>query len=713
MEKLTVHMIGNAHLDPVWQWRWPAGVDEALATCRSACDLLDEYPDIYFTRGEAWVHQQIQQLHPSLFARIVEHVRNGRWRIVNGWWIQPDCNLPGAASFRKNTEIGHAYFKKEFGVECTVGYNVDSFGHSAYLPVFLLEGGMNSYVFMRPDKNEKVLPGNLFKWSSPSGDSVTAFRISRAYCSTTLDHLKQNLDETIQDANREVGHVMCFYGVGDHGGGPTREQIEWILENRNYADDIELIFSHPRMFFDAVCETGIELPEVIGELQHHSVGCYTVIHKVKQELRKAESLAIQAGLMLETYPDNSDVKMQDDLDDAWQRILFNQFHDIAGGASIKSAYDDAFSELGYAKTVCRDIIVKLTRRATIELPPAELQRVMLTNASQYPFNGFVKYEPWMEPEDVSILDENGDVVPTQRITAEAAVEDRMALLIKTEIPPAETRVYSIEKKAPPEISSSLSADEAGISNKSLVAGLSDTGIGSIKLTEDSVPIIDNGGIRLIVLNDSSDTWSHGITEYREEFAGEFRSNTSWRIIENGPLIISMINNFEFNGSVLTWIITLCKDEPILHMRLHLNWVGTQKLIKLLVPPAFSPVSRYDDVPGGEIEREMDGKEYPIHNYIALSGKQNALAVISRDIFGADVQRNGMIRSTLLRTPYYAHHTPFEIPETHAYPVTDQGTHEYEISIMAMKSLDRQLIANEIQRHKYPVWISETTAGMRS
>src|SRR3546814_17436631 len=91
---VTVHLIFNAHIDPVWLWPWQSGMDEALATCRSACDRLDHNKDLIFTRGEAWVYDVVERLDPDLFGRIMKHVATGRWEITGGWWIQPDCNLP-------------------------------------------------------------------------------------------------------------------------------------------------------------------------------------------------------------------------------------------------------------------------------------------------------------------------------------------------------------------------------------------------------------------------------------------------------------------------------------------------------------------------------------------------------------------------------------------------------------------------------------------
>ena len=141
---LTVHMVSNAHLDPVWLWHWQRGADEALATCRVACDLLDEYADLHYCRGEAWVYEQVRVLAPDLLERVRNHIRSGRWEVVNGWWVQPDCNLPTLDAIRASARLGHAWFREHLGVESIpVAYNVDSFGHGAYLPRAIVDAGQS------------------------------------------------------------------------------------------------------------------------------------------------------------------------------------------------------------------------------------------------------------------------------------------------------------------------------------------------------------------------------------------------------------------------------------------------------------------------------------------------------------------------------------------------------------------------------------------
>ena len=153
MTTVTVHMIGNAHLDPVWLWRRADGVDTALATARSACDRMDEYPDFAFTCAGSWFYRQVEEIDPDLFERIRQRVGEGRWQLVGGMVVQPDCNLPSEEGFRQQFRIGQGYYRTRFGRTTTVGYNVDSFGHGPYVPRFLREAGIDAYTFMRPGPN--------------------------------------------------------------------------------------------------------------------------------------------------------------------------------------------------------------------------------------------------------------------------------------------------------------------------------------------------------------------------------------------------------------------------------------------------------------------------------------------------------------------------------------------------------------------------------
>ncbi len=170
MPNRTVHLICQAHIDPVWLWPWTAGVDEVLNTCASMCDFLDRHPEVIFTRGESWVYEQVRRHDPTLFRRIVRHIRAGRWSPVGGWFIQPDCNLPGEEGLHQQIELGRAWFEKHVGSFPRVAYNVDSFGHTAALPEIMRAHGQDCYVFMRPMKEERALPSRVFRWRGYAGE---------------------------------------------------------------------------------------------------------------------------------------------------------------------------------------------------------------------------------------------------------------------------------------------------------------------------------------------------------------------------------------------------------------------------------------------------------------------------------------------------------------------------------------------------------------
>ena len=729
--KLTVHMIANAHLDPVWLWTWPQGVDEALATCRAACDLLDEYGDLHVTRGEAWVHAQVERLAPDLFARIRAHVEAGRWHIVNGWWVQPDCNLPGAESFRMQGRIGGRWFRERLGAEVSVGYCVDSFGHCATLPRFLREAGMDSYVFLRPGPHEMELPANLFTWRAPAsaggptGEAVTTFRITPGYTCWTVPALEKSIARAIEDASPGIGHTMCFFGIGDHGGGPTRAQVEWIRAHAQFAGDVHLRFSHPRAFFDAVAASGAALPLVEGELQHHAIGCYSVVREVKCQVRRAEDLAIQAACALERRPDadaGRDADAARRLESAWKKILFNQFHDILAGTSIAPAYEHARDELGLAKTVAREIVVDATRREIAQLPPCPRQRLHLVNLSERAFRGHLEFEPWIgEPVPpaawpaaeaaVRLVDEGGAAVPCQRLRQHAAAAKPLRVVFPTQIDAGGSRTFELRRDSAPAAASPFRVEGAAVSGPDLALDLDATGIAAVRYPGLAAPPLGPGGVRVSAFEDRSDTWSHGLVAYDGPEAGVFRTDSPWRVIENGPLQVTMANDLALGASTLHWRVLLRAGEPVVRMRLRLHWHGRREVVKLLVPAGFAPRARVDGCPGGRIRRQCKGREWPVFDFVTLEGDGAFLALISADAYAADVGPDGLVRLTLLRSPFYAHHIPFEAAPEDGFPVTDQGVHEYEIALLAAPRAAWDEVEREVHQQTQPVWIGETTAGM--
>ncbi|MBQ6528394.1 MAG: hypothetical protein IJI38_07710 [Clostridia bacterium] len=232
---MKVHIILNSHLDPAWLWNKEQGMDEVVATARTACDLLNDYPEIFITRGEAWFYEVLEFCAPDIYERVKKHVASGRWQVVGNWYIQPDCNQPSPESFAMQAEVSRDIFAR-LGARPTVGYNVDSFGHAATLPDFYRACGVDSYIMMRPSTREMPLPGHLFLWESPGGSRIAVARLKRYQTTGAPENLPDTIDVALTTATPGIDHCLCFVGVGDHGGAHDNEGgffLDCIALNRN------------------------------------------------------------------------------------------------------------------------------------------------------------------------------------------------------------------------------------------------------------------------------------------------------------------------------------------------------------------------------------------------------------------------------------------------------------------------------------------------
>ena len=244
----TLHLICNAHLDPMWLWELQEGAAEAISTFRVAAEFCERFGGFVFNHNEALLYRWIEEYEPNLFARIRELVKNGSWHIMGGWFLQPDCNMPAGESLARQIIEGRRYFQEKFGVSPTVAVNVDSFGHTRGLVQILKKSGFDAYLFCRPKQEDCPLPSDDFIWLGYDGSKVLAHRAS--------DHYRSEYggaDEKIEDwirlhPNKSEGLVL--WGVGNHGGGPSRIDLQKIQALMEQNTGFELLHSTPEAYFE-------------------------------------------------------------------------------------------------------------------------------------------------------------------------------------------------------------------------------------------------------------------------------------------------------------------------------------------------------------------------------------------------------------------------------------------------------------------------------
>lgn len=705
----VVHMIGNAHIDPVWLWRWPEGYAEARATFWSAIHRLEEYDDFVFTCNQIALVAWVEEADPALFAAIRERVADGRWVFAGGWWVEPDCNVPHGESFCRQGLYGQRYLREKFGVTARAGLNADPFGHHANIPQILAGQGMTSYCFLRPGPHENELPGPVFWWESPDGSRVLACRIPHEYCGPRAD-IVHHTEKAVAQLPPGLTTAMVFYGVGNHGGGPTRANLDSIRDLDAGGSLGRLTCSTPERYARELLAStgdGAELPVWRGDLQRHAAGCYAAHSDIKTWTRRAEHALLAAEKWAAvatiaggaTYP-------RDELTRAWKQVLFNQFHDILPGTAIAPAYEDARDQLGEARAIARRVsnLARQTLARDVDVPFIEgTQPVLVFNPLPWPVRDEVEVELALPDGPDRVLDDAGATVPSQPIQPDATMSDRnrRRLAFPVELPALGYRLYRIApgprsgaaQPSPAGAEATGSQDPPVLENPHLRVEV-DPATGWLRRlldrhTGQDLIASGDGSDRphTVVSDDPTDTWGHRVVSYVA--AGQPFRCRSVRLVENGPVRSVLRVESRFGDSSLREDLILGGDARHLEIRVRLDWREQLRLLKLRIPTALARVTATYEIPYGHLVRPADSAEQPGQSWVDLSGNlpdgsAAGLSVIT-DVKSAydvgDRETGADLGITAVRSPAYAWHDPRELDADATYRYQDQGPHEFSYLLL--------------------------------
>ena len=690
MKDKTLHMIGNAHIDPVWLWRWQEGFHEVKASFRSALDRMKEFEDFLFVSSSAVFYEWVEKSDPEMFEEIKARVAEGRWEIVGGWWLQPDCNIPSGESFVRQALYGQRYFQEKFGVTAKVGYNVDSFGHHGMLPQLLKKSGLDYYVFMRPSPHEKGLPGRLFWWASDDGSRVLTYRIPFEYCTWGKD-LEKHVRRCTGELREPVNELMCFYGVGNHGGGPTRENLESIRRLNKNPDFPKLVFSSPERYFHEVESKDWTLPTVHDELQHHASGCYAAHSSVKRWNRRAENLLVSAEKWATVAQFVTGQPYPDDLAHAWKGVLFNQFHDILAGTSLESAYDDARDLYGEALAIAARAQNYALQSLAWNIDIVEQEGVkplVVFNPHAWEITQTVELESGRLKANERLVDENDAEVPLQTVQSEATAGGRARLAFTANLPSLGYRTYRLvpQPEPVPNAFPTVQASDHVLENAILRLELNpETGcILSLRDKTANVEVFAGPAARAVVTEDNSDTWGHNVFKFDREI-GSFRAQ-SLKLVEHGPVKSTIRVVSVYGDSSLVQDITLYPQGRQIDIAATLDWREAHRLLKLRFPVNVHFMRATFEIPYGHIERFANGEEEPGQSWVDVSGTARdsgdlygfSLLNDSKYSFDVNVRDIGM---TVARSPIYAHHDPLVPDPAGHYSYLDQGLQRFKYSLV--------------------------------
>ena len=719
-----VYMIGNAHLDPVWFWHWQEGLQEVKATFRSALDRMNESPDFIFTCACAAYYQWVEKNDEEMFEEIRARVREGRWVIVGGMWIQPDMNVPGGESMARHFLYSQRYFKEKFGVMAVVGYNVDSFGHQGSMPRLYRHGGIGAYVWMRPSAAENPrIPIGPMMWEGVDGTAIPAYHIFDEY--TCFHDVARKIEENCTRAQALKLPTMCLYGVGNHGGGPTVENLREIDACRR--ENPAITYASPNDYFQRLRESNPSLPLWRGELQHHASGCYSTHSKSKRLHRRAENDLLR----MEKFAVLSQIRTGHRQEEAfvrraWENLLFNEFHDIMGGCSAESALDAAIIQLEESVSIAAREENAALQRISWQVDTSKgLESALRSKEEDWSFWGIrgrgtpvVVFNPH-EFEAVgtvqvgrpvrSVRDESGNPVACQRVRAERTNgADSFDSIFRAKVPGLGHRLYWMfleegENGSGP----SVSARQNILENEHIRVEIDGvTGCAASLMDKHTGVDVMADPARCAVMNiELVDTWAHNVFTFDREMHS-FEA-IRMEILECGPVRAAIRVDSVCASGEMTQIYTLYGDSRQVDVQVRLRMKEGHRMGKLCLPTRYADGRDVAEIAFAAIERSASGEEEPCQRWIAMQGSTGGLAVLNDGKYSYSAQ-NGELRLTFANTSIYADHYGQNHRDAACrYMDLDEQTFHYALLPYAGSWRDQALHRRASLMHQNLVWVVET------
>jgi len=710
-KQYVIHLIGHAHIDINWLWGW----EETVQVCRRDFDtvtrLMKEYPDFCFSQSQAVTYKTVEERFPQLFKKIKQRINEGRWDVTSSAWVEGDLNMANGEAIVRQILYGKRYVKQKFGVEPKVCWEPDTFGHPWSIPQILKKSGIDYYYFMRCGRGAP-----MFWWEGPDGSRVLAFNsVYNAFINP------KELAELSKDFKRRFGteKAMFVYGVGDHGGGPTREDIKMARNLNEKAVFPHLKFSTTREFFKTISEEELNLPVVKDELNFIWDGCYTTHGDIKEHNRKcerhlldAEVIGSIAKLLGSSYPD---------LTNGWEKTLFNQFHDILPGSAIGASYE-------YSNKLAKEV-EKKTEKIIFNSLSEVVKNVQIKSKGLpiFVFNPLA----WERDDIVSIaLSENTFTSPIVKDEKEniypVQILKGKLLFIAQKVPSLGYKVFYITEGKREEdyilkntftlenefFTLEIDGESGTIAslydkrNRKAVMKRQRDGATLPEKIESTTPIMNNLLQVLYELPHSMSAWRIGPISSTKNLI----TNPEIKIISSGPVVGEIRVKHKLNNSTITQDICLYKGLPRIDFITNIDWqevadCNTEApMLKVSFTPILNKTEATFEIPFGHIERIADGREMPALQWVDVSDNFYGVSLLSDTKYGFDINGNTM-RMTLVRTSYE--------PD----PRADVGEHNFKYALYphkgSWKSADTVKRGYELNHPLIAMPVSSREGGLPS
>jgi alpha-mannosidase len=677
IKKYHISHIGNAHIDMAWLWQYPETIEVTRQTFKAALENMHKMPFFKFTHGQAQSYEWIEKYYPDIFTEIKNFVKEGRWEPIGGSWVENDLNMSSGEFTLRQYLYGKRFFFEKFGTDVNIGYSPDTFGHPESLPSILRTCGIDKYIFFRPYEEEK-----LFNWKSKEGSVVLAHRPAgwfTSYDSWNRSNIvpDKNYYNTIfeTDSTFNLKNNLHFYGVGDHGGGPTLKEIEHIT----FLDSLK---AYPSNSFNTVEEyykslniSELKIDTFRGEMNPVFEGCYTSQAKMKRLNRQAEYLLPMTEMFSVISEKFGNPYSYDELNTSWKKVLFNQFHDILPGSAVSAVYNDASRDYDTVFTTCIRILKNSFRSLAMNINTKtmvhDLIPVVVFNNLNWKRNAPVEMVIKKEPgiNSVKVYDDKNKEISSQII--ENGSNEIHFIFIASDVPSIGYRTYwlklfknektDIIQQNPKNNNSwqlenmfyKVSIDQYSGS----VYSIYDKKLKTELLAESSL------GNEFQLQNDGGNAWEIKLSSEPEPII----SPKSIKIIEDSKVRKIIRVEYQFSESTFFQDIILYYELPIIYFKYKIDWHERGKILKIKFPTSLTDVHSESEIPFSSIIRKSDGCEMVHQKYFNILNDEMGITFLNDSKYGCSIS-DSVVYLTALRSP--------SDPD----PNADMGLHEFSYGI---------------------------------
>jgi len=691
-----IRLIGNAHIDIAWLWRIQETVQVARNTFRTVLQNMTEYPELHYAQSQALAYQWIEKKYPELFAGIEEAIRSGRWEVVGGMWVEPDCNLISGESWVRQILYGKRYFRRRFGIDVTTGWNVDSFGYNHNMPQFFRKSGINRFVTQKIWWNDTtVFPYYVFWWQGVDGTRLLSYFPPAGY--TSRVRLERVTDQVARyQATTGLTKSLILYGIGDHGGGPNREILDRVRGYAALSIAPRFVHSPAGKFLESITsEMRNDIPTWRDELylEYHR-GTFTTQAAVKRANRELESRLGSSEKWAALASSDQGNYPADRLEKSWKTVLTNQFHDILPGSSITPVYRDAAEAYAGVRR-CLDGIDRESLNALCErihTKGLKGRPVVVFNPLAWKRSDVVRLHLGNSPpRNPGLLDHTGSRVPAE-IECDEWGKPETLVFVAAHVPSLGHRGYSLVALDAPEKPSSAPASATVMENRFLRVEV-DPKSGHITsfihrgTGREYVPA--HGAINVLEIHEDLpedwDAWNIGYTGRRwtldrADQVEILRSTPVRQIIRIKKSFLGLSKarrgpTEEFPSSFFTQEISLWNDLDRLDIHTRADWWEDHMMLKAAFPVTVTADSASYEIPFAAIRRSTRRDtlarkarfEVPALRWADLSDREGGISLLNDGKYGHDIHDN-IMRISLLRSPTW--------PD----PMADRGRHAFTYSL---------------------------------